>query len=131
MTANYACRDRLSSLQPILANPSCGGIMLAGYLVEEASGMLVASIAIVAVLVVLGIVAGVMVWKRRKAMKPAETKYRIVFVLGAILFLVGIACIIAFFFRDISLAIGIPPFIIGIAYLATGWANRDKWKPRV
>lgn len=93
--------------------------------------MLVASIAIVAILVVLGIVAGVKVWNNRKEMKPAETNYRIVFVLGAILFLVGLAFMIVFFFTDIPLAIGIPPFIIGITYLATAWANRDKWKPRV
>jgi len=93
--------------------------------------MLVTSIAIVAILVVVGIVVGVMVGKRRKAMKPAETNYRIVFVLGAILFLVGIAFIIVLFSIDIPPVIGIPPFIIGIVYLATGWANRDKWKPRV
>ena len=93
--------------------------------------MLAVSIAIVAVLVVLGIVVGVMVFKRGKEMKPAEPNYRIIFMLGAILFLVGIAFIIVFFFTDIPFAIGIPSLVIGMAYLATGWANRDKWKQRV
>ncbi len=85
-------------------------------------------IAIVAVLIVSGILVVWMAWKRKKEGKQEEPNYRVFFIVGMFMTPVGIIVITASFLADISFFIGLPFFSIGVVYIAIGLGNRDKWK---
>jgi len=95
------------------------------------SGTLAVSIAIAAILVLVGLIALVMIWKRRKEGKPSEPNYRAFFIMGIVWFPVGLTSMIIYFLLDISFVVGMPLFAMGIVYMAIGWVNRDKWKKEV
>jgi len=83
---------------------------------------------VVFVLIVLGssVVAlslGVVVWKIRKGDRSGEVNYKAVFILGIVFLPVGVT---------LSISTKNPGLLgisgLGVAYLAIGLANRDKWK---
>jgi len=76
---------------------------------------------IVAVLVITGIIA-LLVWKKKKEQPPAETDYRVFFILGVCWFPLGVV------FMSTGNPIGYVFFALGLVYLVIGLANRDKWK---
>ena len=88
---------------------------------------IVISIAILAVLIVIGIIIAGAILKRNKEGKQQETNYRAFFIMGIALLPVGIALIVLSFTSDISITIGIPFFVISVTYIAIGLGNRDKW----
>lgn len=92
------------------------------------SEWLLISVAIVAVLVVVGILLTLVVWKKRKEVKLEETNYRAFFIMGIAFFPTGLVFMIISFLSDISFVIGLPLFSMGLIYLIIGLANRDKWK---
>jgi len=61
------------------------------------SGTLAVSIAIAAILVLVGLIALVMIWKRRKEGKPSEPNYRAFFIMGIVWFPVGLTSMIIYF----------------------------------
>ena len=73
------------------------------------------------VLVSLGILAllvaffGIFVWNMRKKGWKHETDYKAFFVMGVVWFPLGLLFDMPFF------------FILGLAYMAIGLANKDKW----
>jgi ABC-type sugar transport system permease subunit len=87
-------------------------------------------VALVATLILLlmGILVAVLVWRKRKREGEQETNYRVFFVMGIALVPIGVALMIAGIFTDMSTAIGAPFLIIGTTYISLGLANRDKWK---
>ena len=95
------------------------------------TGVLAVSIAIAAILVMVGVVALFIIWKRRREGKPAEPNYRAFFMMGTVWFPVGLASMIIFFLLDVSFVVGLPLFAMGIIYLSIGLANRDKWHKEV
>ncbi len=66
--------------------------------------------------------------KRRREGKQEEPNYRTFFVIGLVWFVTGLALLIAWALLDIALFLCIPFLGMGLAYLAIGWANRDKWQ---
>ena len=81
-----------------------------------------------AILIVVGILLVLVVWKRKKEGKLEEPNYRAFFVMGVIWFPAGIVFMVISFLLDIPFVIGMPLFAMGLIYLIVGLANRDKWK---
>jgi hypothetical protein len=81
-----------------------------------------------AILIVVGILLVLVVWKRKKAGKLEEPNYRAFFVMGIIWFPAGIVFMFISFLLDIPFVIGMPLFVMGLIYVIVGLANRDKWK---
>jgi len=92
---------------------------------------LAVSIAIASILVLVGVVALVLIWKRRREGKPSEPSYRAFFMMGTVWFLVGLTSMIIFLLLDVSFVVGLPLFAMGAIYLSIGLANRDKWHKEV
>ena len=82
---------------------------------------------ILAIAVVTGILAVLMVQKRKKEGK-LQPDYRIFFLLGITWLPFSIILMIVSFILQIPFYIGFPLFAVGIIYLVIGLANRDKWK---
>ncbi|UCF13415.1 MAG: hypothetical protein JSW06_03940 [Thermoplasmatales archaeon] len=80
------------------------------------------SIGIIAILVLIGIVLALVVFKKKKEGKMGEPNYQVFFNVGIIWLPVGVVFMIA-----VNPAIGIAFMALGIMYLAIGLANRDKW----
>ncbi len=95
------------------------------------SGTLAVSIAIAAILMLVGLITLVTIWKRRKKGEPSEPNYRAFFVMGIVWFPVGLTSMIIYFLLDISFVVGMPLFAMGIIYMTIGWVNRHKWKKEV
>ena len=87
-------------------------------------------IAITVVLVALGILMALVLWKKRKEGKTAEPDYRALFIMGAVFFPVGLVALIIYFLADIPFVIALPLLALGLAYLVAGLVNRDKWKAK-
>ena len=83
---------------------------------------------ILAIVVILGIVTVFVVLKRRREGRLEETNYRVLFVTGAVMTPIGLVFVAVSYFRDYSFFTAFPILTIGIAYLAIGLTNRDKWK---
>ncbi len=79
-------------------------------------------IGILALLVLIGIIVLVIVWKKKKEGIAGEPNYQVFFVLGIVWLPVGIV-----FMLTVNLVTGFAFMAMGIAYLAIGLANRDKW----
>lgn len=80
-------------------------------------------LAIVVILVLTGIVV-LLVWKKRKVEPSAEPDYRVFFILGICWLPLSVVFISA------EIAIGYVFLVLGLAYLAIGLANHDKWKKK-
>ena len=87
----------------------------------------VIALIILAIAVVTGILAVLMVRKRKKEGKP-QADYRIFFLLGITWLPFSIILMIVSFILQIPFYIGFPLLALGLIYLIIGLANRDKWK---
>ncbi len=87
----------------------------------------VIALIILAIAVVTGILAALMVRKRKKEGKP-QTDYRTFFILGTTWVPFSIILIIVSFILQIPFYIGFPLFALGLIYLIIGLKYRDKWK---
>jgi len=84
--------------------------------------------AIIAILVVIGILLVIMVRKRHIKNEKKEINYRVFYYLGLVFTPLGIIWIIISFVSDFSFVMGMPFLGIGISYMAIALANRDKWR---
>ena len=82
---------------------------------------------ILAIAVITGILAVLMVQKRKGEGKP-QANYHAFFILGIIWVPFSVVLMIASFILQIPFYIGFPLFILGLVYLIIGLKNRDKWK---
>ena len=87
-------------------------------------------IAIVAVLVIMGMLLVYLLWKRKKVGQQMETDYRAFFFMGVTFLPIGIAMMIVYFLIDLSFFIAFPFITLGVVYLIIGLNNRDKWKKK-
>ncbi len=87
----------------------------------------VIALIILAIAVVTGIIAVLMVRKRKKEGKP-QAEYRTFFILGVTWLPFSIVLMVVSLIFQIPFYIGFPFFIIGLVYLIIGLKNRDKWK---
>ncbi len=78
---------------------------------------------IIAVLLVIVLLITFVMFKRRKEGKIGEINYKIFFILGFVWIPIGSVYMIT-----INTAIGIAFMGLGVAYIAIGLANKDKWK---
>jgi len=78
------------------------------------------SIAILALLVFIGIILVLIVWRKRGIV--GEPNYQVFSMLGIVWLPVGVVFMLA-----VNPTIGITFMALGAAYLAIGLANRDKW----
>ena len=90
---------------------------------------IIAALIATLVLLLVCLVAGVVVWRRRmKQGKDVTTNYRSLFIIGIVCAAIGAGLMIYSLFGDLSFTGGLPFLIIGIVYLSQSLANRDKWK---
>ena len=92
------------------------------------SEWLLISGAIVAILIVVGILLTLVVWRKRKEGRLEEPNYRAFFIMGIAMFPAGIVFMLIYFLLDIPFVTGMPLLAMGLIYLIIGLANRDKWK---
>ena len=86
------------------------------------------TIGLLAILVIVGIFVTWLTWNRKRKGIIQETNYRAFFIMGIVMFPVGLIGMIISFIRDYSLFTMFPIFTIGIVYLAIGWGKRETWK---
>ncbi len=87
----------------------------------------VIALIILAIAVVTGVIAALIVRKRKKEGKP-QVDYRTFFILGTIWVPFSIVLMVVSFILQIPFYIGFPLFALGLIYLILGLKNRDKWK---
>ena len=85
----------------------------------------VIALIILAIAVVTGILAALIVRKRGKEEKP-KLDYRTFFILGIIWIPFSIVLMIVSFILQIPFYIGFPLFAVGLIYLIIGLKNRDR-----
>ena len=86
------------------------------------------TLAIIAILVLVGIILLAVVWKRRREGEQGEPDYRAFFTMGIAWLSAGIVIMIISLLLDIPFVVGLPLSIMGVVYLILGLSNRDKWK---
>jgi len=65
--------------------------------------------------------------RRKRAATPAQPNYRVFFIIGAVMLVVGIAEMFAIMQAGVSFVVALPLMLIGLVFLVIGLANRDKW----
>ncbi|MDP2720013.1 MAG: hypothetical protein U1D67_09260 [Dehalococcoidia bacterium] len=94
--------------------------------------MIIVYTAVVFLLViVVGIIAGVTLLKKKKEGKIEPPDYRTFFKMGIIITPFGLAVTIFYFLMQIPFYVALPILALGLFYLFIGLRNRDKWKRRV
>ena len=92
------------------------------------SDLSLTSVAIAGILVGVGILLALVVWKKGKEGRVEEPNYRAFFVMGITWLPTGIVLMTIFFLADLPFVAGMPLFAMGLIYLIVGLANRDKWE---
>jgi len=86
---------------------------------------------IIAIVIAVGIIMALMVWKKKREGKAEEANYRVFFIAGTIVVSVSIVLMAISFILQIFFLIVTPILALGLLYLMVGLANRDKWKKTV
>ncbi len=76
---------------------------------------------ILAVVIAMGLIMALIVWKKEKA-------YRIFFKTGIIVVIASIVLMVVSFIFQIPFYIHLPLFALGLIYLIIGLTNRNKWR---
>jgi L-asparagine transporter-like permease len=96
--------------------------------VNEMDVLVYISLAIFAIVLIVGIVAQLLLRKTQEKEKAEKIDYQAFFILGISFFPLGFIFTVLAVTSDFSIAIGIPFLAMGIIYLAIGLSNRNKWK---
>ena len=80
------------------------------------------SIGIIVLLVLIGVVLSLVLFKKRKKGELGEPNYQTFFSIGVIWFPVGVV-----FMFTVNTSLGVTFMGLGIIYLVIGLVNRDKW----
>ncbi len=89
------------------------------------NGWILISIALVAILVLIGVVLTLVFWKKKKEGTMKEPNYQAFFAIGIVWLPVGVV-----FMLTVNTGLGIAFMGMSVVYLAIGLANRDKWKKK-
>jgi hypothetical protein len=87
--------------------------------------------AIIAIVIAVGIIMALKVWKKEREGKSEEANYRAFFVAGIVVISASIVLIFISFILQILFLIVTPILALGLIYLIIGLVNRDKWKKTV
>jgi hypothetical protein len=80
---------------------------------------------IVGILVILGLILTLVVFKKKKENKKVEPNYQVFFILGISWIPIGVV-----FMITVHPVIGMVFMAMGLGYMAIGLANRDKWQKK-
>jgi len=83
--------------------------------------------AITAIVIAVGIIMALMVWKKKRQGKAEEANYRVFFVVGIIVVCASIVLMFVSFILQILFLIVTPILALGLIYLIIGLVNRDRW----
>ncbi|WP_455367786.1 hypothetical protein [[Eubacterium] cellulosolvens] len=78
------------------------------------------------IVVIVGLLLTIIAAKRATK-HPRPTNYRAFFIMGIIMFPVGLGSMLLQLIFDETFIIGFPITALGLVYLVIGLANRDKW----
>lgn len=90
-------------------------------------GLLLYTIILLVILVTIGIIFVIVIWKRKSADRFKGINFHTFYVMGIVLIPVGIASMIIYSRLDMPFFIGMPFLTMGITYLIVGLLNKDKW----
>jgi glucose uptake protein GlcU len=96
--------------------------------INEMDVLVYASLAIFAIVIVVGIVATLLLRKTQEKGEAKKTDYQAFFVLGISFFPLGFIFMVLALTSDFPGEIGIPFLAMGLIYLALGLSNQKKWK---
>ena len=82
---------------------------------------------VLAILVTIGIILVIVIWKRKGFSRFKETNFHIFYVMGIVFIPVGIVSMIIYSRLGMPFFIGMPFLTMGITYLIVGLRNKDKW----
>ena len=85
-------------------------------------------IVIAGVLILIGMILVLLVWKKRKEGVFREPDYRAFFIMGIIFLPLGIVFLVIYTTRDLPFAVSIPFIAMGIIYMTIGIVKRDSWR---
>ncbi len=83
--------------------------------------------AIVASLVLIGILLTIIVWKKSKDSTTIESRYKAFFIMGITIFPSGTIFMFIYLVSGLPFLIGMPLSAIGLVYLLIGLTNRHRW----
>ncbi len=86
------------------------------------------SAAVLGIIIAVGIIAMLMTYRRRRQATAQQPNYRVFFIIGTVMLVVGIAETFIILQSDMSFVIALPLILIGLVFLVIGLANRDKWQ---
>ena len=91
-------------------------------------GLLLYTIILLVILVTIGVILVIVIWKRKSANRFKGTNFHIFYVMGIGFILAGIASMFIYSRLGMPFFIGMPLFAMGITYLIVGLLNKDKWQ---
>ena len=86
---------------------------------------------VIAIVIAVGIIMALMVWKKKREGRSEEADYRAFFVVGIVVISASIVLMFVSFILQILFLIVTPILALGLIYLIIGLVNRDKWKKTV
>ncbi len=90
------------------------------------SGLIFAALIIGIIIIAIAMI--VVLWKRKESgVNAGEVNYRVFFIIGIVLMPMGLSWMVVALFTELYIAVGLPFLSLGLAYIAIGLGNRDKW----
>ena len=90
-------------------------------------GLLLFLAILLAVLITIGIILVIVIWKRPKTGRFKGTNFHTFYVMGLIFIPFGIIAMVIYSRLGMPFFFGVPFLAMGITYLVVGLLNRDKW----
>lgn len=86
------------------------------------------TIALLAIVLTLGVMLILVNLKKKSGAGTELPNYRVFFIVGMVMLIVGTAEMLIFMQSDVSYVVALPLLAIGLVFVAIGLLNRDKWK---
>ena len=83
------------------------------------------SLIIVGILVIIGLILTLVVYKKKKEGKIGEPNYQVFFTIGIVWIPIGVV-----FMITVNPVMGTAFMAMGVIYMIIGVANRDKWEKK-
>ena len=83
---------------------------------------------VIAIVIAVGIIMALMVWKKKREGRSEEADYRAFFVVGIVVISASIVLMFVSFIFQILFLIVTPILALGLIYLIIGLVIRNRWK---
>lgn len=83
---------------------------------------------VIAIVIAVGIIMALMVWKKKREGRSEEADYRAFFVVGIVVISASIVLMFVSFILQILFLIVTPILALGLIYLIIGLVIRNRWK---